>query len=188
MRIVGIDPSLSRTGICALEESKKPFFISIKSDRSANIFKRQKAIVTQVRSVLREDDIVVFEDVGVSPRVIPSGKFVERIELCGMLKLVCPSVTKLPWLSILAPMMKSFIMENGDAHNDEVVEAIRTKWAANPSNDDEAEAYGLARYARSVLFNEEIHEKKNQKFVAYGQNFTHLTKIRFVLPRLLNQK
>ena len=96
MRIVGIDLSLSRTGVCALEEKKDPLFISIKSDRSANIFKRQKAIVTQVRGVLREDDIVVFQDFGVSEKTPPSGRFVERIELCGMLKLVAPTVTKLP--------------------------------------------------------------------------------------------
>ncbi len=186
MRIVGIDLSLSRTGVCALEEKKDPLFISIRSDRSANIFKRQKAIVKQIRGVLREDDIVVFEDFALSEKNAPSGKFIERIELCGMLKLVVPSVTNLPWLSALAPMMKSFIIGVGDATNDALVETIRTQWGANPSNDDEAGAFGLARYARSVLFNEEIHEKKNQKFVAYGQNFTHLTKIRFVMPRLLD--
>lgn len=188
MRIVGIKLSLSRTGICALEEKKVPLFISIKSDRSANTFKRQKAIVTQVRGVLRENDIIVFEDFALSEITASSGKSIERIELCGMLKLISPTVTRLPWLSVLAPMMKSFIVGSGDADNDTLVETIRTQWDANPSNDNEAAAFGLARYARSVLFNEEIHEKKNQKFVAYGQNFTHLTKIRFVLPRLLDLK
>ena len=186
MRIVGITPRLSRTIICFFEDDAPPVFQSLKSPQGVTVFKRQKTIVKHVQALLRKHDIVVLEDFCVSDNVSSTGKLVERSELCGMLKLVCPAITELPWLSALPPMLKTFITGQASASNEEMLEAVSRDWGVCPTLNDEAIAFALARYTRSALLHEEMYEKQNQKFEAYGHNFTHLAKIRFFLPTILN--
>lgn len=181
MRIVGIDPSLSRTGVCILADDCEPEFHSIvPKGRNLTLFQKQMKIVSSLRKLLVENDVVVLEDFGLSARYAPSGRFVERIELCGMIKLIAPSITGLPWLSIVPTMLKSFVTGKSSAHKEEVVESVKTKWGANPLNNDEADAFGLARYAQAVLTNDMSFGAKIQKFTSYGQNVSNLPQIRFI--------
>ena len=184
MRIVGIDPSLSRTGLCILEDGETPVTASIRVDSKDSIFKRQRSIVEEVRLQLTRNDVVVLEDFGVSARFAPSGRYIERIELCGMLKLVAPAITRLPWLSVAPTMLKSFITGKSSAHKCDMLQAVQSQWDVQAANDDEADAFGLARYALAAIDQEPMYTRKITKFEKYGLNREHLAMIRFVLTTI----
>lgn len=188
MRIVGIAPRLSRTIVCLLEDEATPVFIPVKSEYGKTSFKRQRVIVGGVQEMLREHDIVVLEDFSVADSDLTPAKLVERLELNGMLKLVCPAVTRLPWLSALPPLFKIFIADQASMDDEALLQAVNEQWQVPATSYAEAVAFALARHARSVLLHEGTHEKCNQKFEAYGHNFTHLAKIRFFLPAILESK
>lgn len=179
MRIVGIDPSLSRTGICIIADADVQTY-SVTGSSKLNLFQRQRALVNGVLRHLKRGDVAVFEDFGISARFAPSGRFCERIELCGMLKLASYAVTNFPWLSLSPTMLKSFVAGKSSAHKEDMLEAVRTKWSVPVQNDDEADAFGLARYAQAMLFQEKQYAKLQQKFEKYGVNQAHLAKIRFL--------
>ena len=181
MRVIGIDPSLRNTGLCIIDEDENICTYSLGSPPSWRIFPRQRHIVHSIGEYLKKDDVVVFEDFGVSARFAPSGKFCERIELCGMLKFFCYNCTGVPWLSITPTALKSFIAGKSSAHKEEVFESVKNVWHVPASNDDEADAFGLARYGLAILKNESIYEKKIKKCIDYGLNREHLAAIRFIL-------
>ena len=185
MRIVGIDPSLQQTGVCILEAGQPPETLSIRSKKQESVYRRQRQILSDVKDCLLIHDIVVLEDFGISARFAPSGCFCERLELLGMLKLMCPAVTHLPWLSMAPTMLKRFVTGKGTAHKDEVEMAVRVTWGVPVHNDDEADAYGLARYAQAVLYEEPAYASRREKFEAYGVNGAHLKAIRSVHTRIL---
>lgn len=180
MRLIGIDPSFSRTGVCVIDGDAVTF-TSIKSDKSLSIFDRQKQLLRGCKQLLQKDDIVTFEDFSVSARFAPSGRFCERIELCGMLKLVCPMITKLPWLCITPSMLKSFATGHSTCHKEEVMKAITEKWGMVAANNDEADAYVLARYTKAVFDNESEHAKKIEKFLSYNENEIYVESIRRII-------
>lgn len=186
MRYVGIDPSLTRTGLCIID-GDNIFTTHLKSDAKKGMYQRQRHLTTKVVEYLKRDDVVILEDFGVSARFAPSGKFVERIELCGMIKLTAPSVTRLPWLSIAPTMLKSFATGKASSHKSEVQSEVKRRWGVETICDDEADAFVLARYAKAMLEREEEHIRKQKKFEAYGCNREHLARIRFVWPAICNR-
>ena len=178
MRIVGIDPSFTRTGMCILE-GENHSFLSISSDKHLNTFDRQKAILSGVCSNLKKYDIVMLEEFGVSARFAPSGKFCERIELCGMLKLVLPKMTYLPWLSIFPSMLKSFATGKSTAHKEDVLDAIEKRWKVKPANNDEGDAFVLAQYTKSVIYEDLKEARRLKQFILFGDNEHKLKQIKF---------
>ena len=178
MRIVGIDPSFTRTGVCIFEGENYSFF-SLSSDKRQNTFARQKRILNDVCIKLKKYDIVTIEEFGVSARFSPSGKFCERIELCGMLKLCIPKITKLPWLSITPSMLKSFATGKSTSHKEDVLEAIERRWNIRPANNDEGDAFVLAQYTRAVIEDEATEKSKIGKFTSFGDNEHKLKQIKF---------
>lgn len=178
MRIVGIDPSFTRTGMCILE-GENHSFISISSDKHMNTFDRQKAILSGVCSNLKKYDIVTLEEFGVSARFAPSGKFCERIELCGMLKLVLPKMTRLPWLSITPSMLKSFATGKSTSHKDDVMKAIEQRWKVKPANNDDGDAFVLAKYTQSVIFDDAMEKNRIKKFLSFENNEYKMKMIKF---------
>jgi len=184
MRIVGIDPSLTNTGLCIISPDNTET-ISIPSSHKLDVYRRQRKIVSAIKEYLRRDDIVTIEDFGISARFSPSGRFCERIELCGMIKLITPAVTRLPWLSVSPTMLKSFIYGKANAHKTDILKAVQTDWQVQVANDDEADAFGLARYTNAVLQEESRFKSKIEKFESYGQNKFHLARIKFLWNTVL---
>lgn len=187
MRIVGIDPSLRRTGVCVISDAGDVSVASLTTGNRDGVFFRQRNMVSLVKQCLRADDVVVLEEFGVSARFAPSGRFVERIELCGMLKLIAPAITRLPWLHVPPALLKSFVAGKSGARKEEMTAAVRLEWGMPVANDDEGDAFGLARYAQAVLSQETRFGKKLAAFEKYGENRAHLARIRFSLNAVLKK-
>jgi Holliday junction resolvasome RuvABC endonuclease subunit len=151
MRIVGIDPSLARTGLCVLCD-KQVVFHSIETLSSTYTFIRQTVVVEEVLARMEKGDIIIMEDFGVPVRFSStSGKFIERVELCGMLKYVLGWQHRHCLLTAPPTMMKLFITGKGNADKRRVKHVISTVWSANPKNDDEADAFGYAALAKAYI-------------------------------------
>ena len=190
-RIVGIDPSFTRTGVCILDncqtDTPHPTFYSITSSKKYSVFERQKQIVNNIKNLLHVGDVVIFEDFAISARFSPSGRFCERIELCGMLKLISPCITKLPWLVIAPTMLKSFMTNKSTAHKIEVINAVKSQDiipVKQDINDDEADAFVLALYTYNIFYNQNFNTKKQDKFLNYSSNATGCKQIRTLISIL----
>jgi Holliday junction resolvasome, endonuclease subunit len=185
MRFIGVDPSFTRTGLSILNsEGGVELLTSIKTSAKKSTFERQREITETILSYVRGNDVVCLEDFGVSARFAPSGRFVERIEICGMLKLTLSARTGLPWVSIAPNMLKSFIAGKGSAKKEEVMASVRNVWKVDVGNDDEADAFALAAYARTTYFEDPRYVRKTDKFLEYGDNSFAMKRIRFLSTSL----
>lgn len=145
MRYVGIDPSLTRTGLYILN-GDAPLCYSIKSKQSDSDYDRQVSIVSQIYSKIEVHDLICFEDFGSAGQFQISGKFKERLELFGMLKFCLRQRTKLPFLVCMPQRLKQFLGGKVSVDKPAMLEAAR-KLDPKISNHDEADAFGLARIA-----------------------------------------
>ena len=179
MRFIGIDPSLSRTGLCICSDAGVEVY-SISPSKKLTVLERQLVMVTGACAKLKKGDIVALEDFGVSSRFAPSGRFVERIEICGMLKMLLSTVTGLPGFSIPPNLLKSFVAGKASAKKTDVVAAVRERWKIDVNNDDEADAFGLARYAKAVFENDHRHSRNIQKFLDFSDNRAAMHKVKFL--------
>ena len=151
-RYVGIDPSLTRTGVAILETGLVTP-ISITSSNKTRPDVRLFRIVSEVSKYLKHGDVVVFEDFGFGGRFNRnSGKLIERLELLGMLKLRAMQITHLPILTALPSWIKKFLIARGSrVSKDDIVKEVRERWCISVANDDEADASGLALLACAAL-------------------------------------
>ncbi|MDR1945990.1 MAG: hypothetical protein LBQ51_02330 [Desulfovibrio sp.] len=179
MRFVGIDPSLSRTGFCALSDGVTVIRHKVTSVKNP-VLDRQVEVVTAAREFVQKGDIVLLEDFGIAARFALSGRFVERIEICGMLKLVLPAICAVPLLVVPPTMLKSFVVGNGRADKEAMVKAVESKWGICVSCDDEADAFGLAALGRAFFNGEKIKTSVLSKFAVYGSNRRAINKIKFL--------
>jgi Holliday junction resolvasome RuvABC endonuclease subunit len=179
MRDVGIDPSLSRTGICILS-GEHVIVKSIKTSRKMSVFERQTIAVAEAKTFIQRGEIVALEEFGISARFAPSGRFVERIEMCGMLKFLSPRVTGLPWFCVPPNLLKKFVTGKASAKKIAVMAATREKWRVQASNDDEADAFGLAAYVRAVFTEDHRFVRLSSDFLRFGDNLSAYNKIKFL--------
>lgn len=191
MRFIGVDPSLTSTGFAAYDvQSGIVAFRTISTKRTRPIFERQSMICAELIHSLRPYDVLVFEDFAISARFAPSGRFTERIEICGMLKYIVPKVTKLPWLTCPPNVLKMFIANKASAKKEEVVAAV-TALGFQVKNNDEADALSLALLAATYynawdmpLTQKQL--KAVQKFKLFGDNAKYLEEISASLQSISN--
>lgn len=162
-RIVGVDPSLSRTGVCIMngEEARTDSIKTSKKDGCD--YERQKKIVRELIGMLEAGDVVVFEDFGQGGRWQPSGKFVERIELAGMMKMFAQFKTKREFLEVRPSHLKSFVAGKATASKETVFTAVSRRWGIEVANQDEADAAALALIGRAVVSGceQDLYGKRN---------------------------
>lgn len=186
-RVVGIDPSLTSTGLAIIEpgSGKIPYVTSVKTGRAGfSDFKRQKIMLQGVLNVLQPGDAVVMEDFGVSGMYAPSGKFAERLELCGMIKFFIPLMTGQPWLGVQPTQLKKFITNVGSAKKSEVRTAVETILQRPVANSDEADACALAYIGVATFFPEiaktactQQQRKTVTKILLWGANPEHFPEL-----------
>lgn len=150
-RIVGVDPSLGRTGVGLLEDGEVRALSIRTTKKDGSDYDRQRKIARELVRHLSPGDLVVFEDFGAGGRFQPSGKFVERLELVGMMKYVCPLRTRRLFLEVRPSHLKSFVAGKAAASKETVMTAVRLRWGCEVDNQDEADATALALVGAAVV-------------------------------------
>lgn len=159
--IIGIDPSLTCTGIVVLDRnlklvkaqpvtSKPP---QVRSWRTA--VARREAVNLAILSYLAEHDgrqIILVEDYAA---LTYTNSAIPTIELGASLRtsFLLLERTKPVQVEFVAPsVMKKFIAGNGNASKAQVAAAIRKHYKVDfGDNDDLFDAYGLARLLGTIL-------------------------------------
>jgi Holliday junction resolvasome RuvABC endonuclease subunit len=153
---------------------------SVSSEPDGPVYRKQTYMLRKVAAYVKKDDIVVLEDFGVAARHAASGRFVERIELCGMLKLAIKSKRQCPLLLAPPGMLKSFITGNGKADKRHVVDAVKYVWNVYVADDDQADAFALAALARAYFQKHEESPRILHKFSRYSTNWYTIAEIKFL--------
>ena len=142
---IGIDPSLTSTGLTIYDSQTVTLDIkAITTKKATNLWARQYAIVKAVVPKLTPNAVVMFEDFGMSAVYNSMGTkyLAERIELCGMLKLM--AVLKKCQVYMIKPShLKMLATGRAGAHKEEVKLAIETNFGVVTTNFDEADSFML---------------------------------------------
>lgn len=181
MRFVGIDPSLTRTGVSIIEESGKQSCFSIKTNSKNSDLERQIDMAAGVLRLLQLNDVCCMEDFGIAARKGQGGKFAERLEICGMIKGGIRKETRMPFLTCPPNVLKMWGAGVGSADKPRVLKAVQDFWGVDAKNYDEADAAVMALISKYALLGEVVPDRKRihlQKFEDHGMNRSVLSAIR----------
>jgi len=185
-RIIGIDPSLTRTGVAVLMDGQPPVpFSIVTSKKDGQDYERQKFIIKGVLPAVKKGSVIVYEDFADAGRFQVSSKLVERIELWGVMKMLFSIRARTPYLLVRPAHLKSFIFGRASAHKKEVRKALENRWGYDVKNFDEADAMALAIIGKALLNGGEGFElSRSQKSVlrkvsAYETNPSTLRRLEF---------
>lgn len=145
MRIVGIDPSLSSTGVAVLDTGRLPlvFSVQVSGRRAATVAERGQRIETiamDATAPADDADLVVIEAPAFN---FPGGSTWDRAGLwwrmVGRL-----SRYDMPVAEVSPTTRAKWATNRGNASKQPVKAAVEQLWSLRTRNDDEADALALA--------------------------------------------
>lgn len=148
---IGLDLSLTETGVSVIrEDGTQVITYHLKTSRP-RAGKRLHMIVAEIMKHIHDHQprALAIERIGANPKSQYTSLMIA--ELHGALKMelyrFAASAFR-PNVYLVAPLtLKKFITQNGRAQKSDIKMAILKKWDAEFGNDNEADAYGLARMA-----------------------------------------
>lgn len=151
MRIIGLDLSITNTGLCVLTDTDV-ICRSISTKRNLSLWERAMCIVTEIRPYFKISATIVFEDFGISSMYGPSKYLPERLELTGMIKLLAYyAMEKKPFLLVKPSLLKMMVTDVAGADKKMVLSCVNNRYGILATNFDEADAFGLALCGYAVI-------------------------------------
>ncbi len=144
MHIVGIDASLTGTGIAYLQDRREPVTEVIRSRKSG--VERLIEIRDQVRSHLPFADLVVIEGYSFAS----ANQAHQMGELGGVLRVMLAEAY-VQWIEVPPSQVKKFATGRGNAKKEEMAVAIFKRWGREFATNDEADAFVLAKIGEAFL-------------------------------------
>lgn len=145
---LGIDPSISGTGLVALRESKFnwPDLVlerEISAPKGKSGLERVKLIALEIMQAVHQlnPDVIVIE--GYSLHMGHSSSVVPLVELGGVLRFLM-MLDGLKWLDPRATALKKFVTGKGTAQKDQMMMWVLKRWGHTSMSNNTADAYGLA--------------------------------------------
>lgn len=169
--VIGIDPSLTRTAVCCVYEDGTHGMITLKSSPPP----KSKAVSLRIRRfydhakaisdvVLVDSELVLLEGYSYASKgssVITLGEFGgmlrNQLAMCGTLgrtREVSPST------------LKQFVLGKGVGDKDQIGANLTHRYGVLLNNNDEYDAFGLAKLAACVLGWDEPANEGQRKAVA----------------------
>ncbi|CAA2141437.1 crossover junction endodeoxyribonuclease RuvC [Hyphomicrobium sp. ghe19] len=145
---LGIDPSISGTGLVALRESNfnypdLVFEREIVAPKGTSGLQRVQLIAVEIMSAIHElkPDVIVIE--GYSLHLGHASSVVPLVELGGVLRFLM-MLDGLKWLDPRASVLKKFVTGKGTAQKDQMMMWVLKRWGHTSKSNNTADAYGLA--------------------------------------------
>ena len=156
MRALGIDLSLTHTGLAILDDGKLLHRSSIitkpKGKRPVDEIERLELIIDKIVAIIEEytPDIVAIEGIA-----FMASKTTALAQLSGLNYLTrCELLRrKIPFIIVAPTSLKKFITDKGNAPKEEMMLAIYKRWGVTITDDNEADAYALAHVALAITNN-----------------------------------
>lgn len=148
---VGFDQSYSGFGIVILTPVESKSFLwkfpPTGSDgmRLGDIYASLVTLLTRIQDT--------YDEVHVAMEGYANGKTFNREkmgELGGVVKLAHATVFGFDPEIVPPTTLKKFVTGKGTASKDDMIAAVNSKWDTTVTNNNIADAYGLAEYARSL--------------------------------------
>lgn len=156
MKIIGLDLSLTNTGVAIIEDGKLVHSCLIKSkpqgDRHIDELKRILGIVNSIVELMVKPDLVVIENLafmaqGTSLTQLAGLSYIVRsvvMDMGAKFVLVAPST------------LKKFITGKGNGDKNLVLMEVYKRWDVSFTNDNEADSFGLAQIGVELLASNEL--------------------------------
>ena len=153
MMVIGIDPSLSETGVIGLRNGKIELSHLIKTkpsgDNPTRELDRLTGIVDEIVFKVNEyrPDAIVIEGIAFMARNTSA-----LIQLCGLSYLMRAALFPNFKVYIVPPScLKKFITDKGNAQKDLILLEIFKRYKVSFDNNNLADAYGLARLGENLI-------------------------------------
>lgn len=142
---VGIDPSLTGTGLVALSGDKSYSKVIHTKERG---LERMKLICDEVEQFLdyHDTEIACIEGFSYGSK----GKAIYEIGGLGYLLRMILYNKDYEWYEIPPSTLKKFATGKGNAKKHEVAVAVQKRWGFEAPTEDEIDAYVLARMAQAL--------------------------------------
>lgn len=153
--VIGIDVSLTATGICAISEVGVKSLL-IPTTPQEHDFKRQLKIADTVLGFVeaanRNDRVVVaIEGYANSAFKRGSGKLFTRAEIVGMIKISLSLKYNCDIFIVQPTSLKLFICGKGNGSKQQMMDAIQLRYNKFFNDDNLADAYALCKYLQAIL-------------------------------------
>jgi len=151
---IGIDPSLTATGIVIVNsscETVKQHLIHTEADCYICPQQRLQDIMTDLITIIKDYNIGIVNIEGLSYNST-STSFQER---CGLYFMITTYFFNKDINFIITPprSLKKLIAGNGNASKEQMIEVVQGKYNQNMNNDDNlCDAYGLARVGWETIY------------------------------------
>jgi crossover junction endodeoxyribonuclease RuvC len=140
MRIVGLDLSLTETGMCHWQSGHTPEVCSIRPSNGCRDFSRLKEIMERVLDGCAGADVVVIEGLSMGKAM---GKAFERAGLHYMIRYTL-WVRKVRTVIVPPSSVKKFATGKGNSEKNLMLREVYRRFQVEASNDNEADAAALA--------------------------------------------
>jgi len=155
MNIIGIDPSLTATGIIALQDGIIDLAQTTKNRPELDLHDRVRLIFEQINKVIQHPsitpDLIVIEGLSLHS----TGQGLDKTFYLGHrireeLKRFKDS-DHIPWIEVPPKQLKLFICNNGNAPKELMLKEVYKRWGVDFTSNDLADAYSLARVGMAYL-------------------------------------
>lgn len=143
--VMGIDPSLTSTGLVVLSNSEliSSETIGIKEKGIARLLELQN--ILEGRLFTYKPDLVVIEGYAFAR----SNQAHQMGELGGMIRMLLTQ-KRVPWIEVAPTQVKKFATGKGNAAKDLILMNVYKRWGVEFDSNDIADAYVLARIGLAV--------------------------------------
>lgn len=159
MLIIGIDPSLTSTGIVVLRDSKVELAETTKDRPELGTIERVKLIREQITNVIENltdghgewqaPDLIVIEGFSYGSK----GRSLFDIAYLGWRIREDLEQLKvddgIPWLEVPPTQVKQFATGKGNANKEIILQQVYKRWGVEFSDNNQADAYVLAQIGRA---------------------------------------
>jgi crossover junction endodeoxyribonuclease RuvC len=162
MLIIGIDPSLTSTGIVVLRDGKVELAETTKNRPDLGTIERVKLIRERIASIIENlineektewqaPDLIVIEGFSYGSK----GRSVFDIAYLGW--RIREDLERLkeqdniPWLEVPPSQLKKFATGQGNANKEIILQQVYKRWGVEFSDNNQADAYVLAQIGRAYL-------------------------------------
>lgn len=166
---IGIDPSLTETGVVGVKNGKIQFSHLIKSkkigDTPREEMKRLKGIVNAVISIIEKYNpkIVVMESIAFMAHNTSA-----LAQLCGINYMIRDLIYKDHSLYMVTPTgLKKFITGKGNCQKDLMLLESYKRYKISFNNNNSCDAFGLAKIGEALI-NKDLKLTKQQQEVIEG--------------------
>lgn len=159
VRYVGIDPSLSGTGLVILDENANVIeALSLKAGKEEDPLRFMKLTEKIMKYIDTATDKVVIEGFSFGSR----GAGVSKMYGIGWCIRVYLEMNSVQWGEVAPTALKKFASNRGNAKKEDIVLPVFKKWGFEGNSNDITDAYVLARMAWSMYNHEDLLEYEKE--------------------------